>query len=363
METKGYHRLTFRERVIIETLLRQKMSAAFIARQLNRNKSTISRELKKWIPRSTDKYDAKLADWSAKDDYVSKKYHDKISAYPMLRWYVYRGLLTNWTPEQIAGSIKIKYPGDPIMTISHESIYAYIYKHRQAKMNRKLIKLLPYSRYKRRNHRPPKPEKPRIKDQLSIELRPAHVELRQEIGHWEGDLMIGAKQASAIGTLVERKSRYTHIVKLKDRKSETVTLAFSNKIMKMNASFKKSLTYDNGMEMANHKWFTQKTGMPVYFAHPYSSWERGTNENTNGLIRRFFPKGTDFNKITDEQIMEVENKLNNRPRKIINYLTPLEFIERENRTSKKGYSDNFLNLISSKKIIGNNKWNTNFTNE
>ena len=283
METKGYHRLTFRERVIIETLLRQKMSATFIARQLNRNKSTISRELKKWIPKSGDKYNAKLADWTAKDDYLCKKYYDKISAYPMLRWYVYRGLLDNWTPEQIAGSIKRKYPGDAVMTISHESIYSYIYKHRQAKMNRKLIKLLPHSRYKRRTHRPPKPDKQRIKEQLSIEQRPVHVELRQEVGHWEGDLMIGSKQASAIGTLVERKSRYTHIVKLKNRKSETVTNAFRNKLINMNHIFRKSLTYDNGMEMANHKWFTQKTGMPVYFAHPYSSWERGTNENTNSV--------------------------------------------------------------------------------
>jgi transposase, IS30 family len=331
METKGYKRLTFRERVIIETFLSQNMSAAFIAGQLNRSKSTISRELRKWIPKPDDKYNAKLAHWAAQDDYISKKYHDKISSHPLLRWYVYRGLIRKWSPEQIAGRIKAEYPGDAVMTISYESIYVHIYKHRQAKLNKKLIALLPFSRYKRRNRGGPKSDRQRIKDPISIENRPAHVELREEVGHWEGDLMIGARQASAIGTLVERKSRYTHIVKLKDRKSETVTLAFRNKLSKMNSIFKKTLTYDNGMEMANHKWFTQKTGMPVYFAHPYSSWERGTNENTNGLIRRFFPKGTDFNKITEEQIMEVENKLNNRPRKIIYYLTPLEFIEREKR--------------------------------
>lgn len=360
METKEYHRLTFRERVIIETLLGQKMSASFIARQLNRNKSTISRELKKYIPRPGNIYNAKQADWCAKADHLSKKYHDKISAYPMLRWYVYRGLLLNWTPEQIAGSIKIKYPGNSIMSISHESIYMYIYKHRQAKVNKKLIKLLPRSRYKRRNHSTAKPDKQRIKDQISIEQRPASVELREEVGHWEGDLIIGSKQASAIGTLVERKSRYTHIVKLENRKSKTVTLAFSNKIKNMNSTFKKSLTYDNGIEMANHKWFTENTGMTVYFAHPYSSWERGTNENTNGLIRRFFPKGTDFNKISEEQIREVENKLNNRPRKIINYMTPFEFIEQEKRNAKKGYSDNFFEPQAQKKIIGNNKRIANF---
>jgi IS30 family transposase len=128
----------------------------------------------------------------------------------------------------------------------------------------------------------------------------------------------------------------------------------------MNSTFKKSLTYDNGIEMANHKWFTENTGMTVYFAHPYSSWERGTNENTNGLIRRYFPKGTDFNKITEEQVREVENKLNNRPRKIINYMTPLEFIEQEKRNAKKGYSDNFFEPQAQKKIIGNNKRIANF---
>lgn len=361
METKGYKRLSYRERVIIETFLRQKMSATFIAEQLNRSLSTITREFKKWIPEPGDKYNAQLAHWAAQEDYASKKYHDKISSYPLLRWYVYRGLIKKWSPEQIAGRIKTDYSGDSIMSISYESIYAHIYKHRQAALNKKLIALLPYSRYKRRTHRVPKTDRQRIKDPVSIEQRPVHVELREEVGHWEGDLMIGTKQASAIGTLVERKSRYTHIVKLKDRKSETVTLAFRNKLMNMNQIFKKTLTYDNGMEMANHKWFTQKTGMPVYFAHPYSSWERGTNENTNGLIRRFFPKGTDFNKISEEQLINVENKLNNRPRKIINYLTPLEFIEREKRRAKKGYSDNFLNLLSSKKIIGNNKRITNFT--
>lgn len=360
METKGYHRLSYRERVIIETLLGQKMSATYIAVKLNRNKSTISRELKKWIPNPDDIYNAKQADWGAKDDYISKKYHDKISAYPMLRWYVYRGLLNNWTPEQISGRIKKKYPGDSIMSISHESIYMYIYKHRQAKVNKKLIKLLPRSRYKRRNHSSAKPDKERIKDQISIELRPSSVEQREEVGHWEGDLIIGSKQASAIGTLVERKSRYTHIVKLKNRKSKTVTHAFSNKIKDMNPTLKKSLTYDNGMEMSNHKWFTENTGMNVYFAHPYSSWERGTNENTNGLIRRYFPKGTDFNKITEEQIREAETKLNNRPRKVINYMTPLEFIEQEKLNAEIGYSDNFFEPQAQKKIIGNNKRITNF---
>mgnify|MGYP001018462866 CR=1 FL=1 len=172
------------------------------------------------------------------------------------------------------------------------------------------------------------------------------------------------KSAISLSTMLEGVPAFTMMLaerfESENRKSKTVTLAFSNKIKNMNSTFKKSLTYDNGIEMANHKWFTENTGMTVYFAHPYSSWERGTNENTNGLIRRFFPKGTDFNKISEEQIREVENKLNNRPRKIINYMTPFEFIEQEKRNAKKGYSDNFFEPQAQKKIIGNNKRIANF---
>lgn len=332
METKNYHRLTYKERVVIETLLSEKKTRSFISKQLGRSRSTITRELKTWIKKPTDTYQADLAHWSAQDDYLNKRNLDKISTYPALRIYVYRGLLRGWSPEQIAGRIKEDYPGNSIMTISYEAIYMYIYRHRQASLNKKLIALLHYSKLIRRQYKGSN-NRTRIKEAVSIDDRPAHINLRKEVGHWEGDLMIGIKQASAIGTMVERKTRFTRIVKLKDRTSKTVTTAFKKQMNKMDPVFKKTMTYDNGMEMAKHKWFTKKTGIQVYFAHPYAAWERGTNENTNGLIRRYLPKQTDFNLVSEMQLKNIEDKLNNRPRKILGFKTPLEMIVIEKNKS------------------------------
>ncbi|MEK6868036.1 MAG: IS30 family transposase, partial [Nanoarchaeota archaeon] len=303
--------------------MRGRKTASFIARQLSRNRSTITREINKWVMKKEslrnhpiNRYKADLAHWCAEDDYQNKKSMDKISLYPALRIYVYRGLLNKWSPEQIAGRIKEDYPGSSIMNISYEAIYMYIYRHRQGKVNKKLIALLPYSRSIRRKYKG-SPARTKIKDAVSIDKRPKRIELRRQAGHWEADLMIGIKQASAIGTMVERKTRLVRIIKLKDRKSKTVTREFKKQMDNMHPLFRKTLTYDNGSEMANHKWFTQHTGMKVYFSHPYSAWERGTNENTNGLIRRFLPKQTDFNLVPQTQLQNIEDKLNNRPRKVL----------------------------------------------
>jgi IS30 family transposase len=336
MKAKKYKRLTLKERVIIEILLQEKKSKAHIAKRLNRSRSTISREINKW----SGNYSATLANWNAKDDYLNKRNRDKISTYNRLKIYVYRGLLSGWSPEQISGRLKLNYPNDPIMSISYEAIYTHIYAHRQASLNRKLIALLPYKKTQRKRANAKSKRGIKIKDQTSIDDRPKHIEKREEIGHWEGDLVVGKGQKSAIGTLVERKARYTFIVKLKNRKSATVRKEFTKEFNQINKLFTKSLTYDNGMEMAEHKQFSNRTGMPVYFAHPYSSWERGTNENTNGLIRRFFPKGTDFNKITEKQLKIVQEKLNSRPRKILGYRTPNEVFQTELFNQKlKKYDD------------------------
>lgn len=326
MDTKKYKRLSLKERVIIQTLLEENKPKSFIAKRLNRSRSTISREINKWIDTPRDKYDATLADWNAKDDYLNKRNLDKISTFKRLKVYVYKGLLKGWSPEQIAGRIKDCYPNDPVMTISHEAIYMHIYSHRQAKLNKKLIKLLPYQKTQRRRPNAKTKRGSKIKDQISIEQRPQHIENREEIGHWEGDLVIGKGQKSAIGTIVERKSRYTCIVKLRNRKSATVRKQFVKEFKAFSKNLTKTMTYDNGVEMAQHKELTEQTGVLVYFAHPYASWERGTNENTNGLIRRYFPKGTDFNNVTLKQLKVVQNKLNNRPRKVLNYKTPMEIL-------------------------------------
>ena len=329
MIRKKNSRLTQKERIQIETLLSENKSKAYIAKTLNRSRSTITREVNKWVQSERDKYSADLAHWYAKADYLSKRNNDKISTYKQLRFYVFKGLLSNWTPEQIAGKIKLDFPNDPIMSISHESIYRYIYTHPQASLNKKLIKLLVRKKTRRRPVKKKRGTGSKIINQVSIDNRPKHIDLRNEIGHWEGDLMIGKNHKSAIGTIVERKSRYTIIVKLKSKKSDEVAKMFSKKLNQLQQIFKKTMTYDNGIEMEKHQEITQKTGMKIYFAHPYSSWERGTNENTNGLIRRYLPKGTNFNEIDEKELMIIQQKLNNRPRKIIGFKTPKEIMESE----------------------------------
>ena len=303
MLRKKNTRLTLKERVQIETLLNENKTQAHIAKTLKRSPSTISREINKWILSKTDKYNADLAHWNAKDDYLNKRNTDKISTYKSLRIYVFRGLLSGWTPEQIAGRLKQEYPNDPIMSISHESIYRFIYLAPQARLNKKLIKLLVRHKSRRRKPKKRRGTGSKILNQVSIDNRPKHINLRQEIGHWEGDLVIGKNHKSAIGTIVERKSRYTLIIKLKAKNANEVAKMFSEKLNQLNPLFKKSMTYDNGTEMARHEIITQKTGMKIYFAHPYSSWERGTNENTNGLIRRYLPKGTNFNEIDENKLL------------------------------------------------------------
>ncbi|RTY85840.1 IS30 family transposase [Flavobacterium sp. GT3R68] len=326
---KSHKRLSLSERIIIETLLKENKSKTYIAIQLNRSTSSVSREVKKWVMKPSDKYCAELAHWYATEANKNKRNQDKINTYPRLKIFVYRGLLKGTTPELIAGQIKIKHPNDPIMTISHEAIYQHIYRHRQSILGKKLIKLLPYHHHKRRDKRKFNKNRIRIKDQVSIDNRPEHIQLREEAGHWEGDLMIGIGQKSAIATVVERKTRYTFIMQISNRKSKTVTHEFAKSLNTLPKHIRKSMTYDNGLEMANHKWLTNQTGMDIYFAHPYSSWERGTNENTNGLIRRFFPKGTDFNKITFKQLKQAEHNLNDRPRKVLGFKTPNEMMQIE----------------------------------
>lgn len=331
---KLYRRLSLTERIIIETLLKENKSKSYIANQLKRNRATITREINNWVRNPSDKYDAALANYFAKEEYLNKRTTYKINTNKKLKAFVYRGLLSGFSPEQIAGRIKLLYPNDPTMSISYEAIYQHIYKHRQSNLGKKLIKLLPYHHHKRRKKRKIATNKIRIKDQVNISKRPVHIEFRLEIGHWEGDLMIGVGQKSAIGTLVERKTRFVLIVKINNRKSKTVTQQFAEYLNSLPKVIRKTMTYDNGVEMANHKWLAKSTGMDIYFANPYSSWERGTNENTNGLIRRFFPKGTDFNKITNEQLKQAQFKLNNRPRKVLGYKTPNEVMQQEINESK-----------------------------
>lgn len=327
MKTKSYTRLTYKERVQIETFVRFNFSVSEIALKLERPKSTISREIKRGLSLPGEGYKAESAQFHA--DFYSRirKVDSKIRKNSKLRFYMFSRLKLGWSPEQIAERLKLDYPRDTSMRISYESIYKYIYFECKGMLQQYLIKWLPYSKPKRYGkHKKRFIYMGSIIDRVTIDERPEHIETREEEGHWEGDLVVGKGQTSAIGTLVERKTRYTIIVHLDSRKSKHVVEAFAKAIVGFPPNLRRSLTYDNGIEMAAHKDFKQRTQMDVYFAHPYSSWERGTNENTNGLIRRVFKKKTDFNTITPKQLKDLEYALNTRPRKILGYLTPSELI-------------------------------------
>jgi IS30 family transposase len=341
MEPKKYKRLSLSERVVIETLIGEKRTKSYIAKKLNRSRSTVGNEVNTWIRNPEDRYKAELADSYAKD-WNDSKHSDKLSQSKELKMQVYRGLLSQLSPESIAGRLSLIYPDNPIMNISHETIYKHIFSHPQSSVGKKLIGLLTRSNSTHHRRRKGIGKKSQsIKDRTSIANRPGYIDQRLEIGHWEGDLMIGPNQNSFIGTIVERKSRFTFLIKLPNKKSETVCNAFAHRLCMLPDVYRKTMTYDNGTEMAQHKLLTEQTGMNVYFAHPYSSWERGTNENTNGIVRRYFPKKTDFNYVGNMELAQLQNRLNNRPRKVLGYYTPKEMFFSEMGT-KKGHDDDLV---------------------
>jgi IS30 family transposase len=233
-------------------------------------------------------------------------------------------LTKSWSPEQIAKRLIMLYPNDMAMHVSHETIYSYLYILPRGALKCKIVSCLRQHHIRRRKKNKDRRKPGSIQNYLSIEERPKEVAERIIPGHWEGDLIIGLNRASAIGTLVERTTRMTFIVKLEDQDALSVRKAFIEEFRQLPKGLKRTLTYDQGTEMAQHKLFSKETEMNVYFAHPRSPWERGTNENTNGLIRQYFPKRTDFSKISKNRLKEVQDELNDRPRKALNWYTPHE---------------------------------------
>ncbi len=192
------------------------------------------------------------------------------------------------------------------MSITHETIYQYIYVQAKGELKKELISMLRQKKPKRYKRVLSTEKRGVIPDMISIEQQPAEVTDRSVAGHWEGDLIVGKDHQSALGTLVERSTRYLLLVHLKAKDAESVRKAFAKKLRTMPKDIKRSLTYDRGKEMAQHKEFTISTKMQVYFCHPHSPWQRGTNENTNGLVRDFFPKGTDFNKVSKQEVSKIQ---------------------------------------------------------
>jgi len=330
MQKDNYKRLVIQERESISRGLAQKKTMRAIGRELNRSPSTISREIKR--NSGQNGYRAFSASQRAKTAATSRREgKSKLAQQELLRRYVLEKLREEWYTEEISTSIKMEYAWDMAMQISHEAIYQYIYVLPRGELKQTLIKALRQEHKYRRTQKSGKTEEKRgkIADMLSIEERPAEVADRIVPGHWEGDLILGKYKRSALGTLVERTTRYTILVPLGYQKDAiSVREAYAKAFKTVPDELRKTLTYDQGKEMSEHQQFTIDTGIQVFFAHPASPWERGTNENTNGLIRQYFPKGTDFAQVSEDEIKKVQRKLNNRPRKALNFYKPDEVFKK-----------------------------------
>lgn len=317
---KQYKHLSQSEREHIANLLSEGTTLGDIALALGRNKSTISRELARNSPPERRRYTPCRAHARACERKTAANTHERLKN-DFIRQYVKDGLEKGWSPQQISGRIRMDHPG---YSINHEAIYQYIY-HPQNPHHLEMITLLRRAHKKRKNKSiGRKVRKTKIPNRIPIDARPKSVENRNRYGHWEGDSLISRKSKAALNTLIERKSRLVLITKLPRKGAAETNKAVITRLKKLPARGRQTLTLDNGSENAKHKQLSARLGIKCYFAHPYASWERGTNENINGLIRWYLPKGTDFRNIAPEQIARIEFLLNSRPRKCLGYKTPLE---------------------------------------
>ena len=319
-----YHRISFLEREEISRQLALGTSLRVIAAYLHRSPSSICREIQLSGVSEPKYYRAMFGQGQSNKMRHKLRRNRKLLRNAPLRKFVLAHLTKKWSPEQIAKRLILLYPDDMSMRISHETIYSYVYVLPRGRLKRRLASCLRRNHRHRRKKGVSRHTQRTIQDYISIEERPSEVADRTIPGHWEGDLMIGYRNASAIGTLIERTTRMSFLVKLNNQDSSTIRKAFAEEFRHLPKGLKRTLTYDQGKEMAQHKLFTKETDITVYFAHPHSPWERGSNENTNALIRQYFPAGTDFSKISKTRLKEVQDELNDRPRKTLGFYTPHE---------------------------------------
>ncbi len=297
-------------------------SLRFIAAALDRSPSTVSREIKRNGGRR--QYRACKADEAAWDRAHRAK-RCKLAKNPALARIVAEKLQLEWSPDQIAGWLKSTYPDDESYQVSHETIYKSLFVQTRGVLKKELIQYLrkPRAMRRSRHHTQKTKDHGRIKNTVSIRERPAEVEDRAVPGHWEGDLLCGSNN-SQIATLVERHSRLVMLVRVPSKDTKTVIDALIRQAHKLPRELYKSLTWDRGKEVADHQRFSLDTGIKVYFCDPQSPWQRGSNENTNGLLRQYFPKGMDLSNVHQNRLNAVARRLNERPRKTLQYRTPAE---------------------------------------
>ncbi|MEV8072913.1 IS30 family transposase [Streptomyces pseudogriseolus] len=313
------------DRIYIADRLLEKATVRAIAAELGRSPSTVSREIRRNRHPVNGRYRPFAAQARA-DDRRPRPKPRKINQNPELRAAVQAGLDERWSPEQICHALRRQFPDRPEMHVVHETVYQALYVQGRGALRRELAGALRTGRARRKPHRQANYRQPRFTDPMvMISNRPAEADDRAVPGHWEGDLIIGKNSGSAIGTLVERSTRYVMLLHLPaDHTAASVRDALTEAAHRLPRHLKRSLTWDQGSEMAAHRGFTVATNVPVYFCDPASPWQRGSNENTNGLLRQYFPKGTDLSVHNRKHLDAVAAQLNGRPRKTLGWETPAE---------------------------------------
>ncbi|MBL4818061.1 MAG: IS30 family transposase [Deltaproteobacteria bacterium] len=310
-----YNHLNHSERTLIFWWKKDKLSIREMARRMKRSHTTISRELRRnyWLP--NDGYSARGAQERYEFRLKRRARRFRLKS-EFVRSYVTEKLSNGWTPELISGRLKLKQPEN---YVCHESIYQYVYLEAP-----ELIQYLPRKHAKRRVKRPYRSKPQRIKDRVAIAERPIEADDRTQCGHWESDTIVSSDRKCGLNVLVDRKLRLVHISFIKDKTAKLTHKTIVRRLKNYSDEFLKSITYDNGSENTLHQKTNDKLEITSYFCEPYHSWEKGSVEQVNGLIRRFFPKGTCFESLTYGEIIRVEKLLNNRPRKCLGYKTPYE---------------------------------------
>ncbi|MFC4906650.1 IS30 family transposase [Actinomadura gamaensis] len=316
------------DRVHIADRLREGASLRTIAAELGRSPSTISREVRRNRTEGTPNgrhYRPHTAQARA-DRRRARPKSTKLATNPELHGIVQSWLEMRWSPEQISQSLPCRFPDRPDLRVSHETIYRALYVQGRGELRRELVRALRTGRIHRKPRRRAQQRQPRFTTPMvMISERPPEAADRAVPGHWEGDLIIGKNHGSQIGTLVERASRYVMLLHLPaDRTAETVEAALIDTMSRLPAHLRRSLTWDQGSELGLHHRITTAIDMPIYFCDPHSPWQRGSNENTNGLLRQYFPRGTDLSVATREGLDAVAAELNSRPRKTLGWETPAE---------------------------------------
>ncbi|MDH6157174.1 IS30 family transposase [Janthinobacterium sp. CG_23.4] len=316
-----YFHLTTQERAVVMTMRDDQCSVRTIAKRLGRSPSSISREIRRNA--GLGAYDANLAHLQSAARRVMPRRTPKMESGSVLFQVVRHYLNRLWSPQQISNILKAMWPTETDKTVSHETIYNAIYLHPRGELKRELIACLRHHNQVRKPRSRGTDRRGQIKDMQSIHIRSPEIEDRVIPGHWEGDLIKGESNRSSVGTLVERTTRFVVLARMENAGTKSVVDSFSAVLNREPEALRKSMTYDQGREMHGHKILTERTGVQIYFADPHSPWQRGSNENTNGLLRQYMPKGSDLSIYSQEELDAIVLSLNTRPRQTLGWKTPL----------------------------------------